>query len=730
MDQGRKRGAADDEGGSPTAAGKRSKRDVPEEKASGCGEEEVVETDKQLRNRNEALRNTLEEKNRRIAFLETKCSELFVHRHALDTRMHMVLNHWSSLLSTLQTLLPDTSRDAGAAIEGISAMPVALPEGIQCDIDEWYQSGTEPTSPELPAETALDNNLRDECDYVKGFVSRLLSTMTCEGAKVEETEALSRAIDAKNEAERATNSCKELLAAYKQQLHDVKRDLSRKELERHQACRDLDRLKQLVPAGALDEAKAEAAKPETPADSKATLEKLEKLQNEVRRATAAETVMKHSIASLKTLHEEQLTRVTNDHGLLKEEYHKFKLKCKDMETHIHEKWKKKLAKYQADGQRVRAKMDELTVKNAELRSRLTTYSAYKDQMAEYKLMIASYERQVAGLKEQLKGTEKYRQYVIDAKEALASATITTLQGQLAALQASHEALQKDIANGDLAETSAREQAARDALVAVEAKLLDTESALDTVGRQLELRKEAMVNHEVELNAIVLEVDVVNREAEAMREQMKKTLTKLREKESAMAKLAQATAKLEQANAFSFDELAGVRLQVAALQGLQKQHKALEQGFNDVMKQKEDELLSLQMHVAEVLKLKDDLEKDKLRAVRELEFVKLTAAQPKPDKPATPPPCEHCHEAATKAKEARAAGPTPEMTELERYELNDLRKKMRCSVCQDHLKEVIVAKCMHMFCKECMDSNLKARNRKCPTCKKMFGQDDVKGVYWS
>lgn len=71
-----------------------------------------------------------------------------------------------------------------------------------------------------------------------------------------------------------------------------------------------------------------------------------------------------------------------------------------------------------------------------------------------------------------------------------------------------------------------------------------------------------------------------------------------------------------------------------------------------------------------------------------------------------------------------------MTDLERFELHELQKLVKCSVCQDRRKNVIISKCFHMFCKECMDTNLKARNRKCPTCKKMFGHDDIKTAWFT
>lgn len=56
--------------------------------------------------------------------------------------------------------------------------------------------------------------------------------------------------------------------------------------------------------------------------------------------------------------------------------------------------------------------------------------------------------------------------------------------------------------------------------------------------------------------------------------------------------------------------------------------------------------------------------------------------------------------------------------------------LRCSVCKDRFKQVIITKCYHLFCKECINENLKNRNRKCPACGEKFGQDDVKLVYFA
>jgi E3 ubiquitin-protein ligase BRE1 len=56
--------------------------------------------------------------------------------------------------------------------------------------------------------------------------------------------------------------------------------------------------------------------------------------------------------------------------------------------------------------------------------------------------------------------------------------------------------------------------------------------------------------------------------------------------------------------------------------------------------------------------------------------------------------------------------------------------LRCSVCKDRFKNAAITRCFHLFCKECIDENLRNRHRKCPACGEKFGQDDVKTLYFT
>lgn len=62
------------------------------------------------------------------------------------------------------------------------------------------------------------------------------------------------------------------------------------------------------------------------------------------------------------------------------------------------------------------------------------------------------------------------------------------------------------------------------------------------------------------------------------------------------------------------------------------------------------------------------------------------------------------------------------------ELRLMKEKLRCKVCSERDKSVVITKCFHMFCQECIDQNLKVRLRKCPGCGITFARQDVQQIY--
>jgi E3 ubiquitin-protein ligase BRE1 len=87
--------------------------------------------------------------------------------------------------------------------------------------------------------------------------------------------------------------------------------------------------------------------------------------------------------------------------------------------------------------------------------------------------------------------------------------------------------------------------------------------------------------------------------------------------------------------------------------------------------------------------------------------------------------------AKKDKPAATTAPTGKTMGQDEMDMLDMALGMlRCSVCKDRFKSVAIKKCFHLFCKECIDENLRNRSRKCPACGERFGQDDVTPIYFT
>ncbi|GAA5838520.1 hypothetical protein JCM3766R1_006001 [Sporobolomyces carnicolor] len=85
-------------------------------------------------------------------------------------------------------------------------------------------------------------------------------------------------------------------------------------------------------------------------------------------------------------------------------------------------------------------------------------------------------------------------------------------------------------------------------------------------------------------------------------------------------------------------------------------------------------------------------------------------------------------AASVTAASSSVSDSSEIRELKKYNA-DLSKMLKCSTCNLRFKGVIINRCGHTFCKECVDARLANRQRKCPNCGGMFGKDDVGPVYF-
>ena len=57
-----------------------------------------------------------------------------------------------------------------------------------------------------------------------------------------------------------------------------------------------------------------------------------------------------------------------------------------------------------------------------------------------------------------------------------------------------------------------------------------------------------------------------------------------------------------------------------------------------------------------------------------------------------------------------------------------KRKVICSQCNAKEVDHVICRCFHTFCKDCITTNIKSRNRKCPLCGGRYDANDVKQFY--
>ena len=58
-----------------------------------------------------------------------------------------------------------------------------------------------------------------------------------------------------------------------------------------------------------------------------------------------------------------------------------------------------------------------------------------------------------------------------------------------------------------------------------------------------------------------------------------------------------------------------------------------------------------------------------------------------------------------------------------------REMIHCKVCKTNIKNVVITKCFHTFCQGCIDASIESRKRRCPICRELISQNDVKKIFW-
>ncbi|KAH9892516.1 BRE1-domain-containing protein [Cubamyces lactineus] len=85
--------------------------------------------------------------------------------------------------------------------------------------------------------------------------------------------------------------------------------------------------------------------------------------------------------------------------------------------------------------------------------------------------------------------------------------------------------------------------------------------------------------------------------------------------------------------------------------------------------------------------------------------------------------------ATKFKSmSSSSNPNSREAELQ-SEVDKCMSLLKCSTCKMNLRNTVITKCMHSFCKSCVEARITTRQRKCPACNLPFSQGEVQQLYF-
>ncbi|KAF9051164.1 BRE1-domain-containing protein [Hymenopellis radicata] len=147
-------------------------------------------------------------------------------------------------------------------------------------------------------------------------------------------------------------------------------------------------------------------------------------------------------------------------------------------------------------------------------------------------------------------------------------------------------------------------------------------------------------------------------------------------------------------------------------------KRLQDSDNDLLKDKN----SLEVE----MKLKKQLEAEKYKAMKDLEVEVRVAEKAKA---AAREAQKEAERLEAKLKVAVAGASKPAKPSDLQIQLDETLAVLKCSTCKQSVRSIILSKCLHTFCKECIDARISTRQRKCPSCNLAFSQGEVMQMYF-
>ncbi|CAI9106784.1 OLC1v1006003C1 [Oldenlandia corymbosa var. corymbosa] len=287
-----------------------------------------------------------------------------------------------------------------------------------------------------------------------------------------------------------------------------------------------------------------------------------------------------------------------------------------------------------------------------------------------------------------------------------------------------------------------EAACEERLATAASEKANLRAEVDACDRDVLKLREAIKIKEAEAEAYISEIETIGQAYEDMQMQNQRLLQQVAERDDYNIKLVSESVKAKQAHGTLLSEKQVLAKQ---LQRVNTTLESLKQKISEWEEQMKGCFEEASRYTEEDRQLAADLETSKRELVdaeKEVKWLKSAVASSEKEneqierkKAELLVDLESERSARKKIQEEIATlnqtitDMTAESEEAEIQRLQDEIKEckaiLKCGVCFDRPKEVLIAKCYHLFCNPCIQRNIEIRHRKCPACGTAFGQSDIK-----
>ncbi|GAB4844996.1 hypothetical protein Ancab_038389 [Ancistrocladus abbreviatus] len=289
-----------------------------------------------------------------------------------------------------------------------------------------------------------------------------------------------------------------------------------------------------------------------------------------------------------------------------------------------------------------------------------------------------------------------------------------------------------------------EAACQERLSAAEAEIADLREKLDATERSVQELTEAIRTKDVEAEAYISEIETIGQAYEDMQTQNQHLLQQMTERDDYNIKLVSESVKTKQAQSVLLLEKQALSKQLQevneSLESLRtrllRSEEQMKVTVSEAIKStQEDRRLAFSLETAK-LELADaekelkwqksaiaSSEKEYEQIQRKIVEIQQELDNERSDRQKVE---EELKEWNDKVAEMIAETGEAAIRKLQ-DEIKDCKAILKCGVCFDRPKEVVIVKCYHLFCNQCIQRNLEIRHRKCPGCGMAFGQNDVRFV---